>query len=387
MGRRTRSASRAVLLAGALLIAAACGARTGLDYDLPDGPGTANSEGGSPIDGGSKDGSDNVVGCQDGHFTLRRASPAVMFILDRSQSMRERLASGDTRWTTLTESLAATLPPVDNSMEIGALIYPVSTGTSQSCVVPSSVDVLPAFGNVDTITNLLRRNGPRGSTPTADAVSRAASALLGVRAATRARAMVLATDGEPTCNTALDGKTCSCVDGRCATHPEGCLDDKRTEDRLAAYRDQGLPTYVIGIQDLDNVDLVDVLDRLAIAGGRPQNTGARRYYAASSQAELDLAISTIRDQVGSCTYLTTSVPGANGTIVVSIDGKPVGEGPDWEWSNRANGEILFTTGACSNATGADLTVDVQCNPTSFPGSDSGAPRDAGRPIFDASIRD
>lgn len=362
----------------------ACGARTGLDDDLPEGLGSNPEAGGFPIDGSSRDGSDDVVSCQDGRFTLRRASPAVMFVLDRSLSMREHLVNGDTRWATLTASLATTLPPVDDSMEIGALIYPVSTGSSQSCVVPTSADVVPAFGNVATITKLLRQNGPRGSTPTADAVSRAASALLGVRAAARARAMVLATDGEPTCNAALDGRTCSCVDGRCANHPEGCLDDKRTEERLASLRDQGLPTYVIGIQDEDNVALVGVLDRLAVAGGRPQNTGARRYYAASSQGELDLALSTIRDQVGSCTYLTTSVPGANGTIVVSIDGVPVGEGADWEWSNRANGEILFTTGACANATGADLTVDVRCDVG--PVSDAGAARDAGR-AFDAATRD
>lgn len=381
MGRRSRSAIRAFFVASVLL---ACGARTGLDYDLPVGSGP-DVDASVVRDGATTtDASDNPVGCQDGRFTLNRASPAVMFVLDRSQSMRERTNSGQTRWTILTESLAATLPPVDNTMEIGALIYPINTGGSQSCVVANDVDFAPGFGNVSRITDLLLATSPRGSTPTADAIDRAASSLLGFRAATRARAMVLATDGQPTCNTALDGRTCSCVDGRCANHPEGCLDDQRTVDRLAGYRDRGLPTYVIGIQDADQADLVDVLDRMAVAGGRPQVNAAHSFYSGASVEELSLAFATIRDEVGACTYLTTSVPGQDGTIVVSVDGVPVAEGTEWSWSNRANGEILFEASTCSRATGRVLTVDVQCNVPRV--------RDAGvksedASIFDASIRD
>ena len=367
---------RLAFVTGGLLLA--CGARTGLGEDGVSG--ALDPDASARRDGRAD--ADDPVGCQDGRFTLRRASPAVMFVLDRSQSMRERIATGETRWETLTESLANALPPVDDTMEIGALIYPVGTGSSQSCVVPGNVDVAPGFGNVTTITGLLRARGPRGSTPTADAIDRAASSLLGVRAAARARAMVLATDGEPTCNSSLDGRTCSCVDGRCRNHPEGCLDDTRTADRLASYRDQGLPTYVIGIQDEDNFDLIDVLDRLAIAGGRPKSTGSNRYYAATSRAELEAAFVDIRDQVGQCTFLTTSVPNLSGSIVVAIDGAIASEGADWSWSNRANGEILFTSGTCASAQGADLTVDVRCNAP----ADAGAVRDAGR-IFDAAIRD
>lgn len=351
-----RGALRGALVTGGLLFA--CGARTGLDHDVAgaSGPGTT-------LDGSARgDGAAGNVPCQDGVFTLRHASPAVMFVLDRSQSMRLRLASGDTRWNTLTESLAQALPPVDTTMEIGALVYPVANGGARTCDVASSVDVPPGFGNVDPIIELLRENGPRGSTPTADAVDRAAASLLGVRAATHARAMVLATDGQPTCNAALDGRTCTCVDGRCDESPRGCLDDTRTEQRLASFRDQGLPTYVIGIQDPGNVDLVDVLDRLAVAGGRPQSAGRRRYYAASSRAELDLAVSTIRDQVGACTYLTASVPGATGALTVSIGSAPVAEGVDWTWSDRANGEILFGADACGAARGgASLSVEVRCH--------------------------
>ena len=365
-------------LVGPALVVA-CGARTGLDYDLA--PGFA-------VDGGFDARIDarvitsidsGIVACIDGRFALRRASPAVMFILDRSQSMRQSL-NGTSRWKTLTNSLEASLPPVDTTMEIGALIYPISTGGSQSCVVPGGPELLPAFGNVKPLIEQLEANGPRGSTPTADAIDSAALALNGFRAASRARAMVLATDGEPTCNGALDGNTCECVDGRCRGNPEGCLDDARTAERLAFHRERGLPTYVIGIQDADNTQLVDVLDRLAVAGGRPK-TGTRTYYEATSQAQLTQAFEVIRDQVSACTYLTTSVPTASGSITVSVDGVETEEGPDWSWSSRANGEILFAGTTCEAARGAELTVDVRCNVP-----EAGV-RDAGRDVNPPDLRD
>lgn len=375
-----KPALRTLLLGPAVaLVILACGARTGLDYDLP-----ASSPGGPDARAADADARVDIdaetVACLDGRFALRRASPAVMFILDRSQSMRQSL-NGTSRWRTLTNSLAASLPPVDQTMEIGALIYPISSGGSQSCVVPGTPELLPAFGNVEPLIERLQANGPRGSTPTADAIDNAAQALNGFRAASRARAMVLATDGEPTCNGALDGNTCDCVDGRCRGNPEGCLDDARTEERLAFHRDRGLPSYVIGIQDIDNTRLVGVLDRLAIAGGRPKETGSRRYYEATSQAQLTDAFEVIRDQVSACTYLTSSVPTQNGSISVFIDGALVDEGADWSWSSRANGEILFASTTCEAARGAELTVEVRCDVF-----DAGRPRDAGvrdaRPIRD-----
>ena len=375
---------RAVRIA-ALGCAVACGARTGLDdYDGASNPGPS-SDAGTSADAGADSG-DPPVGCRDGRFSLHHAAPAVMFVLDRSQSMRQRLQSGDTRWNTLIDALATTLPVVDDTMEIGALLYPIADSAQQSCLVPGNADLQPALGNVRPLTKLLRNDGPHGSTPTADAVDRAASALLGFRAATRARAMVLATDGEPTCNAGLDGRTCSCIDGRCGNHPEGCLDDVRTASRLATYRDQGLPTYVIGIQDPDNTALVRVLDALALAGGRPKTAGSPSYYAASSRSELELALGTIRDQVGACTFLTTSVPGANGSIVITINGTPVPEGAAWSWSNRANGEILFTAAVCDVARdpSSDLDVDVLCD---VPEAGADAGPDAPTGVRDAAIRD
>ena len=87
--------------------------------------------------------------------------------------------------------------------------------------------------------------------------------------------------------------------------------------------------------------------------------------------DLDLMIDeamTIRDQVGSCTFLTASVPDAGGTITVSIDGAEVPYDPanasGWSWGDRANGEVLFFGEACetvaqsAHAIEATVTCDA-----------------------------
>ncbi|MBX3261153.1 MAG: VWA domain-containing protein [Labilithrix sp.] len=350
---------RAAFFLAATGVGAACGARTGLEVDLAGSPSASPDATDAEVE--------PAVGCTPGRFDLSRAVPAVMFVLDRSTSMSRRTSDGRSRWSVLTRALEATLPPVDTTMEIGALVFPTS-GRS-SCTAPSAPDLLPGPGNVASLVSLVRANGPSGSTPTAPALDAAATALLGTRAASRARALVLATDGAPACNADLAGTTCRCISGSCASRPQRCLDDARTVERIGAHLAQGIPTYVVGIQDADNALMSDVLDAMAVAGGRPKTTGARRYYAAASEAELELAIVTIRDQVSACTYLTSSVPSADGTIVVTLDGVSVPYDPSgasgWRWGDRGNGEILLAGDACGAAAAEDgsaLVADVSCDP-------------------------
>jgi hypothetical protein len=84
--------------------------------------------------------------------------------------------------------------------------------------------------------------------------------------------------------------------GRCEANR--CLDDVRTISRVAHYADAGLPTYVIGLQSESDATLVRVLNDMAVAGGRPQQNATTRFYSVSSGAQLDSALTTIRDQVG-----------------------------------------------------------------------------------------
>src|SRR5205814_552534 len=144
-----------------------------------------------------------------------------------------------------------------------------------------------------------------------------------------------------------------------------CLDDARTVQRIADVAGMGTPTYVIGIQGDADDQLTDVLNAMADAGGRPKLDGGNHYYAARSSDELNLAFSTIRDQV-QCTYLTSSVPDPGGSIAILLNGQPLPYDPNgltgWKWGSRANGEILLSPGACAEAVspGATVSALVKC---------------------------
>jgi hypothetical protein len=337
----------------------ACGARTALL--APDG--VADS------------GADAMpVGCTPGTFALSRAQPAAMFVLDRSGSMGRAFSGPASRWEVLTSGLSKALPAVDQTIAIGALMFPSGTDT-QSCSVSGTANFTPGIGHVAPLLALMTSTRPGGTTPTADAIDTAARSILAFRAATGARAMVLATDGSPNCNSALDPRTCTCIDAQTCRRATQCLDDKRTVERIASYFAQGLPTYVLGIQNPGETQNNSVLDAMADAGGRPK-AGAHHFYAATSAAELDSALVAIRDQLGACTYLTTSVPSTDGTITVSVDGAFVPYdargSTGWHWADRTNGEIVFAADVCARLSAAtSIQAHVTCD-----AADAGADADA-----------
>jgi hypothetical protein len=309
--------------------------------------------------------------CVAGDIPLVPAQPEVMFVLDRSGSMSMDFSGGQSRWQALTESLAQTLPEVDATMALGALVFP-SGSSNSNCAVPGQASLAPALHNVTPLVALMQAGRPGGATPTADAVDVAASLLLGVRAATTARALVLATDGEPNCNPTLNPNTCACVTSGtpgCRGNADQCLDDARTVQRIAAIYARGVPTYVIGITSGADADTFSqVLNDMAQAGGRPLTSAATKYYAARSPADLEAALTEIRRQVGGCTYLTSSVPDAAGSIAITQDGQTVapagdGGGSGWSWSSESNGQIMLLGSACDGAGGnppGSLVAHVTC---------------------------
>jgi len=153
---------------------------------------------------------------------------------------------------------------------------------------------------------------------------------------------VLATDGAPTCT---------------ANPLAGTLSELR---RAAA---DGIPTYVIGVAD--DATLRASLQAMAEAGSRAR-TGSQGFYSAQSPADLRLAFRTIRDQVGSCSFLTSSVPDSDGGIKVTFerDVVPADDGGTggWRWTDRDNGELALVGPVCASAVArpASLIVSVSC---------------------------
>ncbi len=299
--------------------------------------------------------------CVPGVRQLTRAHATVLFVIDRSASMGFPFGR-TTRWAALIAALSRSLPAVDSSIALGAYVFPVAS--FGSCQPPSSVDLAPAVGNVRSLLELLRAHGPNGATPTAEALQQAAQALRerpGV-----GRALVLATDGAPGCNPALDPRRCTCAGPNGCDSALECLDDARTVQRLAEITRSGIPTWVLGLQDRTDLTLVEVLDRLAVAGGRPR-LAVPRYYAATDEPELESALRSIRDQVDGCTFVTDSVPTADASITVMLDGRTIAADTldGWTWTDATRGELSFVGPACEIAARAKVvSVSIGCGPAS-----------------------
>lgn len=311
----------------------------GVDGGRDAGPDAGRPDAG--VDAGAMDAGFVPKPCIDGTFSLGPAEPVVMLVLDRSGSMDLRFQGTSSRWESLVASLRVTLPSVDQTMQVGGIAFP--TNEVDPCDVPASSGIWPARGNVPLLLQNLSSIRPVGSTPTADAVKVAANVLRGRRAGNAARAMVLATDGEPTCG------------------PTDPMQAALASLRQAAA--DGIPTYVVGIAD--GASLRNALEQMAIAGSRPR-PGSQGFYSAQSAAELQLAFSTIRDQVGACSFLTNSVPDTRGTIRVTFQGIEVP--PDtqgttgWRWTDRDNGELALVGSICARAIAqpSGLVVTVAC---------------------------
>jgi hypothetical protein len=353
-------------LRGALAVTVlfAFGCKTRLLELRGDGGADVEMDASAVIDG-SVDMTPDLTGvkCMPGPIVFSRATPTVMLVLDRSGSMGEFFGVNGNRWRSLTEGLAVALPSIDQTILLGALIFP-APGGSQTCAVPTTANLTPAFGNVGPLINLMRASTPSGSTPTSDALTVAANQLFAVRAANGARALVLATDGAPGCNAALNPLLCVCasptVQGRC-TSALRCLDDVRTVATITGLAQKGLPTYVLGIQSSANAQFIQALNDMAVAGGRPRSGNGDKFYAANSDAELQSALVSIRNQVGDCGFLLSGVPPL-GDVTVSLDGMVIPFDPNgkdgWTWVDQANGEIAIVGTSCQ-IVNPNVKVDVQ----------------------------
>lgn len=334
---------RATCVACAIL-ALSCGARSGL-Y-IPE------------FDAGPDAGRDGGFVCAT-HVTLEPARAEVVLVLDRSGSMTGLLGdTGITRDDALRAALDAALPGIDDEMAVGALLFPIMNATlpdGTACEIPRDLDVAVDVGTSDRVRAAMSAHGPSGGTPTADALSRAYEALSG-RIGAFVPAVVLATDGGPNCDPRDRDEPWyglspeSCLE---AGYPiERCLDEERTLAAISDARRDGIPTYVIGM-DVTLPILVDVLDRMAIEGGRPRD-GARRYYDAADPRAISDALEEIAAEVSACTFVPTA-PIDDGTVHVDGD-------PSDAWESGPAGTIELEGDLCARANrpGAMVTFGPRC---------------------------
>jgi hypothetical protein len=354
-----------------VLGSASCGSRTGL---FGTGPGADDGGGGSGS--GSADAQpDGATPCVPGKFDFELAVGQVTFVLDRSGSMAFGLRGEDpvppgqlSRWETLRESLAQTITGFDQQLAMGAKFFPENVSdpfapASEACRVETGVGITPALGRAQDILNVFDTTAPVGGTPTAAALREAAQSLSDRRAV--ARTMILATDGAPNCNGELDARTCTCTtrNDDCAGVPEGeysCLDDEATVGVITdIFQNRKIPVFVIGIGGGERPDFIQVLDRMAIAGGRPR-AGTPKHFNVQTATEMKDAFATIRDSIAKCTYLTPSAPTDPNAISVEIGGVRIGRDlthqNGWDWVDQVYGVIALFGSACDQAGAPTATV-------------------------------
>lgn len=349
-------------LASLFAVAAGCGAKTGLR--LPDV-------------------APEAAVCVPGTYALVRRSADVVFVIDRSTSMEWGLEGGamgrPSRWEVLRSVLGPALLPFQSTLNMGAAFFPQppsgSMNIEEYCIANTRLDVEPGPNNAGAILSILNGTEPNGGTPTHDALTVVTNYLRGRAARGRARYIVLATDGGPNCNGALDYRTCVCTrlddagNPTCALNPDqryNCLDDTRTLRLIAENARQGIPTYVIGIDDPTRPDLTAVLNAMAVAGGRP-NTGAgrERYYSVRRAQDLSNAFQAIQNAIARCAFVTPTQPDDPDAVEILVDGTPVARDPSrtegWDWTDRDYGEITFFGRVCSSLMPAStVTARIPC---------------------------
>ena len=274
-----------------------------------------------------------------------------------------------TRWQIVHDTLARVLPPYDRQIAVGAKLFP----DDASCGVGPGLGVTPHVGAVSNVLALFDRYVPEGGTPTAEALRLAIEAL---PASDNPRIVVVATDGAPNCNddTGVPPDMCVCTGPRrqCLQPPpygpQACLDSTRTLDVVRmAYRDQGVPVVVVGIDDPTRPDLSDFLDQVAIAGGWPRPpTASRRFYDARSPADLETAFGDIADLISRCVLTADVPPPVGASVDLQVDGRSIPRDPmhmdGWDLTDPTRGVFtLFGSSCDALAGGATVTASVMCS--------------------------
>ena len=310
--------------------------------------------------------------CEPGRFPLAFTTAELMLVIDRSGSMNEDLAGNrnpdprDARWTFLRAGLDAALADLDPRVLVGAKFFPDSLPTmdpTAACTATSGIDVPVGTGTRPAILSVFDARSPRGGTPTAVALRQAADGL--PRTSPR-RYLVLATDGGPNCDrdpVIPPGGLCVCTGPGigCADIVDGvlgCLDDVRTVEAITEILDGGVPTYVIGIEDTSRPDLSDVLDAMAVAGGRPRQVpGERRFYSVRSADQLRSALDDVTASIAECGIVTPTLPDDDALLTIEIDGRRFGSDA-WIWTDRTWGELELTGEACALARAPGARVEA-----------------------------
>ncbi len=343
------------LVALAALLVLGCGSKTGLL--VPDVERDAGFDAGT--DAGE-------LQCEDRRIALLRRRAEAYFAIDSSGSMLETFDGMDapmveeSRWYLLREALEGALRTANDDLSAGALFFPDAVPMGEDgCLLEPGLDVPVRPRNADAVlAEFDRREVPFGGTPTAAALLAIRDALVAAGPSEVSRFVVLATDGAPNCNPdpPIPPPMCFCTHPNpdvCArARPQNCLDDEAAIGAVSELVSLGVPVYVLGLTDpVSDPLLAEVLDRMAIAGGRPRPDTERRFYDIRTGAELATTLAEITDSVARCTlYVAPGSDELRDDDVLRVAGATVPRDPTrtngWDLTDEAAGEVTLFGPAC-----------------------------------------
>jgi hypothetical protein len=275
---------------------------------------------------------------------LAHARVELLLVIDRSGSMVQPIdetdPSGPTRWRALTDAFESALAGLAPDVIVGAKLYPDESDGDLDprvlCASSPELTLAPARDGATRVIAAMRATRPRGGTPTAGAIDVTLTALDG-SPFTR-RVVLLVTDGAPNCDadTGVPADRCICSTDppECARDTTGllCLDDVRTLDAIERAVSAGVPVIVVGIDDASRPELAAVLDRMAVAGGRPRPEGAaHRFHSVRSAEQLQAALESVSTEISACTFVPDGAGMLGGEMTIELGGMTVPQSPIDGW--------------------------------------------------------
>lgn len=273
--------------------------------------------------------------CPAVNFTPMPVTPSVQLVLDRSGSMN----TGG-RWTSLKDALVNPTTGVVKVLEakayFGATIFPGVAACNQFDQTATRV-----LNGATAIKTLLDANGPNGSTPTGEAMTKAIASFTGAGAppAGSPPVIVLATDGDPN---SCDGNSNGQADSIAAA---------------TAAHAAGIDVFVLGMNL--GTDQLARLQQVADAGA---GMAGATVYRGDNPAQLKAAFDTIISGVVSC-QLTISgninvATASSGTV--RLNGRTLMHGTEWRALDMNTIELIGAACTELKSTTGSVTASFPC---------------------------
>jgi len=314
------------------------------------------------VDGNNTFESDANVTCVATNPMTTNVPPDILILLDRSGSMKEDLTGMDcggdcgatSKWTVTTTALASYLPTVEGVVNLGLKLFASST-SGNGCTVSNTAEIPPAANNAAMINTRLAANTsrPGSSTPTTAALMNAATYLKTLKDS-NPKFILLATDGIPTCGTAM------CAAGVNAGMNTSQCDDANAIAMVKTVHDMGYPTFVLGIGTSSSPG-DGTLSQMAMNGGYPRNASPA-YYPIDTPQDLTAAFQAVTGMVSKC-FFSVSPPLTGGQSVtgVTADGNDLAP---TDYMIVGNNGVQLVGQKCddfTNGTIKKIQLQVSCN--------------------------